>query len=342
MSCSLLLTLSMIIFIDASVIGGYLSYIGWFCGVAGIGLMAGSSNVTPSVVIDKFVYILPGVLGGVVVYLAVSKLRHMAALPVSIMLEIVLFYCVLWATGTSVQEATDNGWIRQMDPPPVWYRTWDYLQFDKVDWYALPDLMLTELGMVLVVALSSSLDVAAIELELNRPLNYNHELKVIGLSNILSGVTGGYTGSYIFSQSIFSLRAGVRSRVAGYVLAICQIAIIVLPVPILAYVPNFFFGSLLSMICIDLMFEWLWGVRKRLTPTEYAVCVATFGLIQVLNVEYGMLAGTGVYLTCKKMGLDVGVSKFSTILDDTDDLILEVEDKAGNDQDARRASYGSI
>ena len=27
-----------------------------------------------------------------------------------------------------------------------------------------------------------------------RPLDYNHELQTVGLSNILSGVCGGYTG----------------------------------------------------------------------------------------------------------------------------------------------------
>jgi SulP family sulfate permease len=44
--------------------------------------------------------------------------------------------------------------------------------------------------MIFVVALSSSLDVAAIELELNSPLDYNHELKTVGISNIISGLTG--------------------------------------------------------------------------------------------------------------------------------------------------------
>ena len=54
--------------------------------------------------------------------------------------------------------------------------------------------------MIVVVALSSSLDIAAIDLEVPKPLAYNYELKMIGLSNLVSGLTGGYTGSYIFSQ----------------------------------------------------------------------------------------------------------------------------------------------
>jgi MFS superfamily sulfate permease-like transporter len=85
----------------------------------------------------------------------------------------------------------------------------------------------------------------------------------------------------------------------------------VLPFPILSYVPNFFFGSLLVMICIDLMHEWLWGVRAKVTGAEYCICLATFLLIQFLGVEYGIIAGVALYVTCRKLGLDVGNKKES-------------------------------
>lgn len=246
----------------------------------------------------------------------------MAVLPTCILLLIVLFYAALLLTGSTIESVTEQGWIRKMDPAPSWYHTWDFLRFDKVVWSALPNLALTELSMIFVVALSSSLDVAAIELELGEPLNYNRELSMVGVSNMVSGMTGGYTGSYIFSQSIFSLRAGIRSRLAGYVLALTQVVVLVLPVPILAYVPNFFFGSLLSMICVDLMYEWLWDVRTRLTLVEYVICLSTFGSIQFLGVEYGILAGVVLYVACRKVGIDVGEGKIIT----REDLEEEEED----------------
>lgn len=43
--------------------------------------------------------------------------------------------------------------------------------------------MLSWLGMVVVVAFSSSLDVAAIEMEIGKPLDYDKELTTVGLSN---------------------------------------------------------------------------------------------------------------------------------------------------------------
>ena len=132
--------------------------------------------------------------------------------------------------------------------PPVWYRTWHFLRPNYVVWSALPQCTFTLISMIFVVALSSSLDVAAIELEMGQPLNYDHEIITVGWSNVISGLTGGYTGSYIFSQSIFNLRAGIRSRACGYFIAFIALIVVVLPFPVTSYLPNFFFGSLLFVI----------------------------------------------------------------------------------------------
>ena len=160
--------------------------------------------------------------------------------------------------------------------------------------------------MISVISLSSSLDIAAIEIELKRPLDYNHELTTVGISNILSGITGGYTGSYIFSQTLFSLRMGIRSRLMGYSLAIFCLMAVAIPFNILAYVPNFFFGSLLIMICLDLMIEWLWDIREKVTFAEYGIVLTTFALLQVLGVEFGILGGCLLYVAVQKMEFDLG------------------------------------
>jgi len=297
--------------LPSSVIAGYLAYIGFFCGQAALALMT-STDVTGLGEWYKFmngralILLAPGVMGGCAIYFSVRAFRHMAVLPSCIMMLMVVFYATLWATGTSVEEATDNGWINKAKESPSWYHTWDYLNVEKVVWSVLPSQTLTIIAMICVVALSSSLDIAAIEIELKRPLDYNHELKTVGISNVISGLTGGYTGSYIFSQTIFSLRMGIRSRLMGYLLAFISILAVAMPFNILAYVPNFFFGSLLILICLDLMFEWLIDVRGRVTPAEYVIVLGTFALLQVLGVAFGIVGGCVLYLVVRRAGYDVG------------------------------------
>jgi MFS superfamily sulfate permease-like transporter len=311
------------------VVAGYLAFIGWFVGYSGLGIMAGESALTPTILVENLLFVLPGVAGGAFIYVSVRKLRHVAVLPLCITFLIILFYAILIANGSTVQEATEQGWIRKSVDVPAWNETWDFLKLDRVAWGALPQLWLTWLGMLFVVALSSSLDVAAIELEVKQPLNYNRELRVVGISNLISGLAGGYTGSYIFSQTIFSLRIGIRSRLPGFAIAFFCGVVIVMPFPIMSYVPNFFYGSLLSMICIDLMYEWLWEFRTKVTRAEYTIGLATFGLIQVLGVEYGIVAGVVVYVLCRKLGIDVGELK----------QMYSEEQDSTNEDDEEEGSY---
>ncbi|KAL3772841.1 hypothetical protein ACHAWU_002350 [Discostella pseudostelligera] len=313
-----------------SVVGGYLGYIGFFCGQAGLSLMAGVNVTNLSqwykfVQIDALIHLIPGLIGGCFIYWAVRTYRHVAVLPACIVMLMGTFYAWLWLTGSSVYEATEYGWINKTaNSSSSWQHTWNFLMFDKVEWTVLPSQTLTLLAMISVVSLSSSLDIAAIELELKRPLDYNHELTTVGISNILSGITGGYTGSYIFSQTIFSLRMGIRSRLMGYTLAFFCLVAVVIPINILAYVPNFFFGSLLIMICLDLMLEWLWDVREKVTSAEYGIVLTTFALLQVLGVEFGILVGCCLYATLQRMGFDLGNNDSSDDdIDDDDGVALD-------------------
>ena len=51
-----------------------------------------------------------------------------------------------------------------------------------------------------------------------------------GFSNLASGLAGaGFTGSYIFSQTVFSMRAGVLSRLNGSVVAVLELLLFLAP-----------------------------------------------------------------------------------------------------------------
>ena len=81
----------------------------------------------------------------------------------------------------------------------------------------------------------------------------NRELATVGICNFMSGMSLGFTGSYIFSQTIFTYRTGVHDRLIG-VLVICMYAYIVASkVNILQVAPLFFLGSTLIFIGYDLM-----------------------------------------------------------------------------------------
>ena len=132
--------------------------------------------------------------------------------------------------------------------------------------------------------------IAAISMDMGEALDTNNELMTVGISNLLSGLTGGMTGSYIFSQTIFTYRTGCRSRWIGILVALTFVAVVVSTVNFLEVTPLFFLGSTLMFIGFDLMFEWLIEVRHKLLFSEYAVLLATFFAIQFLGINGKLLS----------------------------------------------------
>jgi hypothetical protein len=98
-------------------------------------------------------------------------------------------------------------------------------------------------------------------------------------------------GSVIFSQSVLAVRAGVQSRLSGYCLSLLQIAVFLIPVSLVHFLPNFYYGALLIVIGVDIMHEWLIVTWARVKKAEFVVSwlsfIATLLLTSVLPVQVG-------------------------------------------------------
>ena len=80
-----------------------------------------------------------------------------------------------------------------------------------------------------------------------------------GWSNVATAVAGaGFTGSYIFSQTIFTMRSGVHSRINGYAIALMMLAIFAAPFSVIEYLPSYFFGSLMIWIGYEIARVCFW------------------------------------------------------------------------------------
>lgn len=66
------------------------------------------------------------------------------------------------------------------------------------------------------------------------------------MSNVVAGALGaGMTGSYIFSQTIFSMRAGIDNRLMGAIVSAMELLLFLIPFSVVEYMPLLFYGSLL-------------------------------------------------------------------------------------------------
>ena len=202
LGCALWLTgklqlAAMVQYLPMPVIGGYLAFIGFFCFEAGLKMMSGVDgigNLFNAAVINgthhpeihaqnmnTLILIAPGVSIGGILLLVIQRWRHFAVLPSMLIAIPTIYYIIMVAAGISFQEARSAygyGWLANdtvADGANVtvaddFWDGWKDYKFAKIHWHALPRQLPTWLAMYFVVAFSSSLDVAAIQMELGTPL----------------------------------------------------------------------------------------------------------------------------------------------------------------------------
>ncbi|ETW00146.1 hypothetical protein, variant [Aphanomyces invadans] len=285
-------------YLPMPVVGGYLAYIGLFCLFAGLSLCTGLvvndfASTVQLATWNNIILCLPGVLGGYLFLVVSQKCDDAFSLPGVIVGVLFAFYVLLFGFGYSMEDARDAGWVGQLTPDANFSDMLSLFSFKDVQWHVMPSQVTTWLGMTFVVAFGSCLDVAAIEMDMGQKLDLNHELTSVGWSNFVSGLLGGYTGSYIFSQTIFTYRSKTNSRVVGLVVILSEFALVVMPTGLLSYVPRFFFAATLIFIAIDLMIEWLVLVYHKVLLREYLVLWLSFIAINVVDLEGGMVIGIG-------------------------------------------------
>ena len=112
------------------------------------------------------------------------------SVPAILFAAMLIFYAVLFLNGISLDEAAANGLLPAIESTgsliPVF--NWDYVQ--EIRWMTI----LEQTGGIVVVALLCSvmllLDVSGIELIARKDLNPDHELQVMGYTNVVNGALG--------------------------------------------------------------------------------------------------------------------------------------------------------
>ena len=92
------------------------------------------------------------------------------------------------------------------------------------------------------------------------PVDFDREIQTVGLGNLLSGCTGGFTGSYIFSDTKMALNnVGPHpvAKLCGLVVAAALLGVYALPLSLMTVLPAAFFGGMLLYIAFAFLDETL-------------------------------------------------------------------------------------
>ncbi|OWZ24638.1 hypothetical protein PHMEG_000244 [Phytophthora megakarya] len=341
---------SLVQYLPTPVIGGYLAYVGFFmvkggaslttgqsatgftrislASVQGWGVLASSSH--------SLMLLTPAFAGGIMLAILTSRFHHFAVFPSCILVLPASFFLVVWISNYTLDDARAAGFLEDKGTDVSLLDVYSMFDFNHIHWGVMPAQLPTMLSMFVMIAFASSLDIASICMGTTSSMNYNAQLQTVGMSNLVSGLTGGYTGSYIFSQTLFTSRfrpsAAAESRfpgitrLVGFTLAVCEFAIVVTPVSLMTVVPKFLFGAVMIFIGIDLLKTWLVGVFHKLLFAEYLTVVGTFCCLNFFGVQLGL--ATGIALAATSFLVEYAKAQDVRIVHKTSNVIRNADQHA--------------
>ena len=143
-------------------------------------------------------------------------------------------------------------------------------EFDMVRWDALAETIPAMFALTFFGVLHVPINVPALALNTGEDnADLDRELRLHGYSNFLSGLLGSIQNYLVYANTMFFVRSGGDSRLAGFMLAGFTCLVMTVGPSTIEFIPVMMVGTLIFDLGFELLFEAIWLPRKKLKAGEY-------------------------------------------------------------------------
>ncbi|KAI1065680.1 hypothetical protein LB507_000286 [Fusarium sp. FIESC RH6] len=256
-------------------------------------------------------WVVPLVLA-IILFYGQSKIPSKFFLPLFILAIPLIFYFFVLALDTlDVDTLRDHGWIFEGPPSgePWWY-FYTLYKFHLVRWDAVIECVPAMLALTFFGILHVPINVPALALNSGEDhADLDKELRLHGYSNLLSGCFGSIQNYLVYANTVFFMRSGGNSRLAGYMLAAATFGVMIIGPSLIGFIPVMMVGTLIYDLGFELLLEALWLPRKKLKLAEYLTVVV---IVLVMGI-HDFVVGIGVGILLAFVSLILQTSRVSAI-----------------------------
>ncbi|RYP90556.1 hypothetical protein DL770_003318 [Monosporascus sp. CRB-9-2] len=225
---------------------------------------------------------------------AQKKISSQYFLSVYILLIPLIFYFfVLIIDDLEPGRLRQSGWI--FDAPPAgepWWYFWTLYKFKLVHWGAISQTVGAMFALTFFSLLHVPINVPALAQSTGEDnADLNHELKLHGYSNFLSGLAGSMQNYLVYANTLFFMRSGGDSRLAGFMLAGLTFVMLVIGPVIIGYIPIMMVGTLIFVLGFELLEDALVAPRRKLKIAEYLTIVVIILTMGIYDFVAGIFLG---------------------------------------------------
>ena len=282
-------------FMPYPVVGGFLAASGYLLLRGGLKLLTGGKDGAPvwdwlreAPGLENWV---PGVALALTATVFIRRLRHPLITPLALLLALAAFFVISHSLDISIDTLRGSGLLPEELLPP-WQVEIPLSTITHAPWH----LVLQQGGLIATILVTTFVSIvlssSAIELISNQEADLNHELRLTGTANLVTGCFGGMVGFHSLSLSRFSLDMGIPGRKVPILAALlCMIMIPAAPF-VLPYVPNMIPGALLMVLGLLLLLEWVVDGYRKLTSMDFSVVLLILFTVALVGYLEGVLVGT--------------------------------------------------
>jgi len=282
-------------YIPYPVMGGFFAGIGIIFVQGGLSVASGESvsmgKLDGLLTADVLLRTVPAIIFGVTLYWVQRRWGHWATFPLFLVLGFGAFYVALYVGGWTRADAIADGWLPLVPGAEISLPLVDLSAIAVVDWSVVAAQSASMATVALLSAIMLLLDTSGIEIITERELDPNKELKVVGITNMLNGLAGGYPGVHAATDTAFTYKLGGTQRLTGIVYAAVIILAITAGMGFVATIPTFILGGLLLYIGIDFLVSWTWETRRNMPLHDYVVILLILAVIAALGILAGVTFG---------------------------------------------------
>ena len=279
-------------YIPYPVTGGFFAGIGYIFIQGGLTVAGGEQPSFEAVSNSEFIQLVtPAVALALCLIMGKMFRDNALSVPAILFAAGLIFYAVLFLNEIGLDEAAANGLLPAIESTgsliPVF--NWDYVQ--EIRWMVIME----QADSIVVVALLCSvmllLDVSGIELLAQKDLNPDHELQVMGYTNVVNGALGGFPGVHDVSDTALVETLGGKGRLTGFIYSTLVVAAILAGAEFMKIVPTFLLGGLLIYVGLEFLIDWVWKARDELPLSDYVVVILILIVIILSDILQGVTFG---------------------------------------------------
>ncbi|CAG9970876.1 unnamed protein product [Clonostachys byssicola] len=233
-------------------------------------------------------------------------------LPIYILsIPMVFYFFVGSLDALDIDALRDDGWIFEGPPSgePWWY-FYTLFKFHLIRWDALAETIPAMFALTFFGILHVPINVPALALQTGEDnADLDTELKLHGYSNFISGCLGGIQNYLVYANTVFFMRSGGDSRLAGYMLAALTFGVMVIGPSLIGFIPVMMVGTLIFDLGFELLIEAVWLPRKKMKLSEYLTVIV---IVLVMGI-YDFVVGIGVGILLAFVTMILQTSRVSAI-----------------------------